>query len=334
MHGQTPDTSTPLVHPNHSPIERRSPGASRPKPAWPLSLAGMTLIKTLAASLALGCAGSAQAALLYVEEWSFEHSVYFDIATIMPVDGVDHQGDPVNKLIWGTPENLGGPRSSLEILEIESAGTIETTTNRTELKDINTFTLNHYNANIRADSPQLRSIDIISDLTLTPLHPLGDGEAVLLRREFTVYFLETPNAPAICADGTPNGQGITINGCADIFNIDRAVVDFEFQYPGLVESDGNVAWSDETTTYYLSFVEIQLGNNPMPWLSESACLAVTNGMNSRCLGFLTAERTHTLAPFSIVIANVPIPEPGSIAPWSLGLSALGLGLRRRRIGSA
>jgi hypothetical protein len=178
--------------------------------------------------------------------------------------------------------------------------------------------ITHNNNPITGNS--LDSVTIDSTLTLTPFVPpaLGLPPATI---SFLIDFQETPNGANPCADGGTNGVGVNVNGCADIFVIDQAALNFPFQYPDPTGPDAGTL-----RTYFISFFESTGGLNP---LSDAACSAA--GVASGCLGFTTAEQQSTPAQFAALITTQPVgvPEPTALLLMGLGLAGLGFAKRRR-----
>lgn len=212
-------------------------------------------------------------------------------------------------LRWGT----GGEGPSG--LDIGNSGNTTVVTNGGAVPNVTITHLNH-----PVTGTTLRSLDIVSTLSLTPLLPPLPGLPPV-QQVFGVKFLETTNnLLPTCPNGIANYTGVNVNGCGDIFVTDAQALNFAFQY----DLDGAGAVYNPVT-YFISFYEATSGLNPLP---DAACASV--GAANGCRGFMTAESRDTTVQFASVITTAPIgiPEPGTLA--LLGLGLLGAGVARRR----
>jgi hypothetical protein len=274
-----------------------------------------TQIKTVAFAIAALAAGSANAGI--VTQWTVGVDAVFLPGSIVATDGSPGSvaiSNANRRLRWGDDDQSG--------LDIGNApvDTVVDTGIGVTLPPVANVSVTHTNNPINGDT--LDKVTLRSTLTLTPLTPPLAGLAPV-SLDFLIDFLETDNGANPCANGGANGSGVNVDGCGDIFVIGTGALNFAFNY----DSDGD--GGDDPQQYFISFVELTGGLNPLP---TAACQAAA-GVDT-CLGFITPEEATTTFQFGAIITTervqIEVPEPGILGLMGLGLAAMGGILRRRK----
>lgn len=271
-----------------------------------------TTLTGIAAGLTMLAATPAQATLAngIVDVWTVGVSGQFLCGTAVFTPGAAGTSCAATAMSWGT--STGSGQSGLTISNLAPANV------NTNGASVPNTSVTHINQPITGNS--LDQVTLRSTLTLTPFAPPSAGLAPV-SLDFLINFQETPNGANPCADGGANGAGVNVNGCADIFVIDQAALNFPFFYD--LDNGGPL----QNQQYFISFFEATSGLNPLP---AAACAAA--GVAAPCLGFRTPEGQNTTFQFAALITTERVQivsEPGTLATVAAALLALGA-LRRRR----
>ena len=278
----------------------------------------------IAALCGVAAVGSANSAIINV--WDVTAVANFVPASITPGGGVITASNTAvapTQLRWGNSTGFG--RSGLDITNLPAPVQVNTSIAPNPLNPaVPTTTITHLNQPITGTS--LSSVNLLSTLTLKPNSPAFPA-LPSVDITFGITFLETPNGnngDACAGGGISGAAGVNVNGCADIFVIDKNALNFSFFY----DTDAPLT-GDPAQEYFISFLETTSGLNP---LNATACLSAT-GSNAPCLGFLTPERSNTPVTFGALISTekvvINIPEPGALGLMGLSLALLGFVGRRK-----
>lgn len=283
---------------------------------WPDGVTHFGLVKSLAFGLAMITTSAANAAI--VTQWNVGVDSTFDPASVIdsnggtPGDVTISNGD--RTLRWGDSDQSG-----LDITNSPVSTTVDTSIIPSLFPPVGNIFITHTNEPIQGTT--LDKVTLQNEITLQALAPLGSTQPPVTL-SFLIEFQETPNNDEPCADGGANGEGVNIDGCGDIFVMGADALNFSFTYDS---GDGN------DQEYFISFVEVTGG---LQSLSAEACMSAT-GSADPCLGFITPEKATTSFQFGTIISTEevivdnPVPAPGVLGLFGLGLASLAV-VRRRR----
>lgn len=265
------------------------------------------LVATAGITLALGVAAPARAAV--VTQWSVDVSAEFLCATAVFAPALGGTSCNTTSIRFGDSTGFGP--SGLDLFNAAAPALVNT-----DGLAVSTLGVSHLNRPVTGNS--LQSVTMRTTLTLTPNVPVLPGLPPDTL-DFAIQLFNTPNGENPCADGTANGVGLNVNGCADIFVIDQQSLNFPFLY----DTDG--AGGDAPVSYFISFFEQGGGLAPLPALACSAA-----GAPTPCLGFRTPENLDTRFQFAALVTTerVSVPLAPTLAFVALGLVGLA-GTRRR-----
>jgi hypothetical protein len=288
------------------------------------------IVKTAASVVAAFLLSTTVAHATLVSSWNYSWLTQFSgDNTFKP--GYQTQTETATQVSWGAPGGnvfvAGSGRSGITLSDLDTPPggndpvadpvTGQVVTNGTTPGEVGVGSyLTHHNNAVIASYATLLTSEIESTLTLVPNTPPLGGQVGPTTLAFTIHFAETPNSTP-CAAPSPAG-----NPCNDIFALDaNEAFNQSFVFEGL--------------TYYASiFPLIGDDSGSFPLLTSGECAAA--GANPGCVGFTTIEGQDTTIRFAFTIsaqpiaaADVPLPEPGSLALVALAL-ATAAGFARRQ----
>lgn len=258
-------------------------------------------------ALALGVAAPARAEV--VTQWSVDVAAEFLCGTAVFTPGLAGTSCGATSIRFG--DSLGAGQSGVDIFN--AAGPVLVNTNGAAVASV---AVSHLNRPIQGNL--LDAVTLRTTLTLTPNVPALPGLPPDTL-DFAIRLVNTGNGDDPCPDGTANGVGLNVNGCADIFIIDQQSLNFPFDY----DTDG--AGGDAPVQYFISFFEQGGGLGSLP---AAACAAA--GVAAPCLGFRTPEQLDTRFQFAALITTERVQVPLAPTPALLALGLAGMAWTRRR----